>query len=123
MKLNVLIITLILLAVSIHFSSSAKFIISKETLMSVLKNEANKLPKLKHTDKWYEVMANAIYKSFKKFSELKVFDPIQLKIKHKVVSNSVIRCTTSTQRTALRTTISWDNLKMSYYSSSEPDFI
>ena len=59
--------------------------------MSVLKNEANKLPKLKHTDKWYEVMANAIYKSFKKFSELKVFDPIQIKIKHKVVqvSNSM----------------------------------
>ena len=82
-----LIMTIFMVALSIPLSSSKTFIpFGQAALMEKLmqQNKVNISPMSKPTN-WYVNKANKIVdeilQSFKEFTEMKVFDPIQIKIK------------------------------------------
>ena len=80
---------------SIQLSSSKPFILSEATLDKMLKKQLQEdLLSMRKPTNWYGKKAGQVFdkilQSFKKFTEMKVFDPIQIKIKqHRVkVSDS-----------------------------------
>ena len=106
-KMALLMTTLFMLTLSIQLSSSKPFILSEATLKEIIKQirQENTFPMRKPTP-WYgnkvgkvvdkilptnlytkklEKVVDKILKSFKEFTEMKVFDPIQIKVQqHRV---------------------------------------